>query len=110
MERKDETKIIRALAMGSNHSGFILERCRCIDDGAPIAWLMVHHIPDIEADQKAHPQKITTVVWFHQQLKTKSAVKIPSIIYFCLDLLLLMWLFPQRPIAGTGSLFMILWL
>lgn len=29
-----------------------------------MAWVMVHHIPDLDADQKAVPVKQTTVVWF----------------------------------------------
>src|SRR5699024_485804 len=29
-----------------------------------MSWVMVHHIPDIKADQRAVPQKRTSVVWF----------------------------------------------
>src|SRR5699024_9090197 len=45
-----------------------------------MSWVMVHHIPDIKADQRAVPQKRTSVVWFVEKFGVKFA-HFPALIY-----------------------------
>src|SRR5699024_5744265 len=48
-----------------------------------MGWVMVHHIPDIEADQQAAPVKRTSVVWFVDQFGLTFA-RAPAFLYFLL--------------------------
>src|SRR5699024_9012794 len=32
-----------------------------------MAWVMVHHIPELEADQKAKPIKVKTRLWYYNK-------------------------------------------
>lgn len=56
-----------------------------------MAWVMVHHIPDMEADQQAVPKKCTTVVWFREKFGIHFA-KLPAILYFLLAAASTVWL------------------
>jgi len=56
-----------------------------------MAWVMVHHIPDLEADQKAEPIKETTVVWFANKFGIKCSYY-PALIYLMLAGLVPIWL------------------
>src|SRR5699024_9152138 len=56
-----------------------------------MAWVMVHHIPDLEADQKAKPIKVTTVVWFAKKFGVNFAY-FPALFYLMLAGLVPIWL------------------
>lgn len=56
-----------------------------------MAWVMVHHIPDLEADQKAEPIKETTVVWFAKKFGDSFAY-FPALFYLMLAGLVPIWL------------------
>lgn len=60
-----------------------------------MAWVMVHHIPDVQADQQANPVKRTSVVWFVEKFGRRSAV-IPAIIYLMLAAFVALTLFYSR--------------
>ena len=64
-----------------------------------MAWVMVHHIPDIDADRMANPVKQTTVVWFASKFGLNFA-RIPALLYITMAGLLTIWLFPERFWAG----------
>lgn len=68
-----------------------------------MAWVMVHHIPDIDADQMAIPTKQTTVVWFANKFGLNFA-RIPALLYITMAGLLTIWLFPERFFAGLISI------
>src|SRR5699024_5119457 len=44
-----------------------------------MGWVMVHHIPDVEADMQAVPKKKTSVVWFVERFGIESA-RIPALL------------------------------
>lgn len=56
-----------------------------------MAWVMVHHIPDLNADREAIPKKRTSVVWFVDKLGLKYA-RIPALLYFVLAGICALWL------------------
>jgi len=60
-----------------------------------MGWVMVHHIPDIEADQQAAPVKRTSVVWFVDQFGLTFA-RAPAFLYFLLTGLCTFWLGSSR--------------
>ena len=60
-----------------------------------MGWVMVHHIPDIEADKKATPVKRTSVVWFVDKFGLRFA-GFPAMIYYGLALLYSTWLLKDR--------------
>lgn len=64
-----------------------------------MAWVMVHHIPDMEADREAVPPKRTSVVWF-AELFGQSAAKLPAIIYFLLTGFIAIWIAYTRQLAA----------
>lgn len=64
-----------------------------------MVWVMVHHIPDLDADRMAIPIKRTSVVWFVEKLGLKYA-RFPALLYILITGLLVVWLFPERAIAG----------
>lgn len=46
-----------------------------------MGWVMVHHIPDIEADKNATPIKITSVVWSVDKFGLSFA-RFPALLYY----------------------------
>lgn len=60
-----------------------------------ISWVMVHHIPDLEADRGASPVKRTSVVWAADRFGPAFA-RLPAIAYFALIGVSALWF------AGTG--------
>lgn len=48
-----------------------------------MAWVMVHHIPDVDADRMATPQKRTSVVWCVDTFGLSYA-RIPALLYVML--------------------------
>lgn len=74
-----------------------------------LGWLMIHHIPDCDADKTALPCKNTTVVWsLHHFRNKKWAAKLPAFFYITLAGLFVLSFFVQRPLATAGSFFIIL--
>src|SRR5699024_436678 len=66
-----------------------------LNDLVCMAWVMVHHIPDITADQQAVPEKRTSVVWFVDRFGIGFA-RAPAFLYFLLTLLCSFWLGTNR--------------
>lgn len=60
-----------------------------------MAWVMVHHIPDVDADQKSIPVKRTSVVWFVQKFGMRAA-SVPAVLYLFLACAVTLSLFPSR--------------
>ena len=73
-----------------------------------MAWVMVHHIPDRQADRKAEPLKRTSVVWAEDTFG-KHAAKWPALLYFVLVGLLLVWTAFTRPIGALGAALILLY-
>ncbi|GAB3064950.1 prenyltransferase [Salinicoccus sesuvii] len=71
-----------------------------------MAWVMIHHVPDIKADQNATPMKQTTVVWAAQKFGMKAAPT-PALIYLIIVGLLAISVIWDRPIAAIGTLLML---
>lgn len=67
-----------------------------------LAWVMVHHIPDRQADRQARPSKRTTVVWA-EDFFGKRAAKLPALLYYIFVGILLLWIAFTRPIGGIGA-------
>ncbi|MBM7601257.1 1,4-dihydroxy-2-naphthoate octaprenyltransferase [Virgibacillus halotolerans] len=67
-----------------------------------LAWVMVHHIPDLEADKQAVPMKRTSVVWFTNKFGLYSA-RIPALLYLLAAGLCALWIGTDR-IWATISL------
>ena len=65
-----------------------------------VGWVMVHHIPDIKADQMATPKKQTSVVWFVDKFGMRFA-KAPALLYFVAVTLCSLWLLSDRLWAGV---------
>lgn len=70
-----------------------------------MAWVMVHHIPDIEADRNALPTKKTTVVWFADKFGLRFA-SFPSLIYLVVAVFFSTWLLSDR--LWTGIIVIVL--
>ncbi|MBM7551598.1 prenyltransferase [Thalassobacillus pellis] len=68
-----------------------------------IAWVMVHHIPDREADKQATPQKRTSVVWAVEKFGVEFS-RLPALVYFSLTGILAVWLGSDRMLAAFGLL------
>ncbi|ARI76344.1 prenyltransferase [Halobacillus mangrovi] len=66
-----------------------------------IAWVMVHHIPDMEADRQATPKKLTCVVWAADTFG-KAYCRLPALLYFGLTGLCVTWLGIDRIVAAGG--------
>ena len=66
-----------------------------------LAWVMVHHIPDIEGDRQAVPVKKTTVVWFADQFG-RGYARYPALIYLLMTGLCAVWLGFDRIWAAGG--------
>ena len=71
-----------------------------------MAWVMVHHIPDLEADQKAVPVKETTVVWFTNRFNSFYA-RVPALIYLSLAGLCTVWIAFSRIGAALSLIILI---
>ena len=67
-----------------------------------MAWVMVHHIPDRDADRQAKPVKQTTVVWA-EDIFGEKGTKLPSYLYFFLVACLLLWISLSRPFTVLGA-------
>jgi 1,4-dihydroxy-2-naphthoate octaprenyltransferase len=65
-------------------SGAILNALFCM------GWLMQHHLPDLEADLKAVPRKLTTVAYFYDRTGTRH-VRLPAVVYFTLAAICAVW-------------------
>ncbi|WP_082233210.1 prenyltransferase [Halobacillus massiliensis] len=66
-----------------------------------ISWVMVHHIPDYEADKNAVPSKKTSVVWSVDRFGIAFS-RLPALIYFLLTGLCVFWLGLERLWAALG--------
>lgn len=64
-----------------------------------MAWVMVHHIPDLDADRMAAPMKRTSVVWAVDTFGLKMA-RFPAFLYLFMAGLVATWLLQERPWAG----------
>lgn len=64
-----------------------------------MAWVMVHHIPDIQADKMATPKKRTSVVWFVEKYDIRFA-KAPAVLYIAMASLFATWLLTDRLWTG----------
>ncbi|MFB5661101.1 prenyltransferase [Alteribacillus sp. HJP-4] len=66
-----------------------------------IAWVMVHHIPDLDADKNAVPPKRTSVVWAAEKFGLAWS-RLPALTYYFLAFTCTAWLIPERFWAGAG--------
>lgn len=66
-----------------------------------LAWVMVHHIPDLDADKKAVPVKQTSVVWFTTTFGLYYS-RFPAVIYLSMAGLCALWLGFDRVWAAGG--------
>ncbi|WP_411843560.1 prenyltransferase [Salinicoccus sp. HZC-1] len=66
-----------------------------------MAWVMVHHIPDLEADRQAVPVKRTSVVWSVDKFGSAGA-RYPVLLYLAIAGLIGLWMLPSRPAAAIG--------
>lgn len=64
-----------------------------------MGWVMVHHIPDLEADRQAVPMKQTSVVWFANRFGIKHA-RFPAFLYILMAGLCLIWVSLDRTLAA----------
>lgn len=64
-----------------------------------MGWVMVHHIPDLDADRQAIPKKRTSVVWFVEKFGINFA-RFPAFIYLTMAGLCAIWLGLDRLWAG----------
>ena len=64
-----------------------------------MVWVMVHHIPDIQADKMATPKKRTSVVWFVEKYDIRFA-KAPAVLYIAMASLFATWLLTDRLWTG----------
>lgn len=60
-----------------------------------MGWVMVHHIPDVEADRQAVPKKRTSVVWFVERFGMEFA-RVPAFLYFLFAGLCAIWVGTER--------------
>ncbi|MGY4690872.1 prenyltransferase [Salibacterium sp. K-3] len=66
-----------------------------------IAWVMVHHVPDLNADARAVPKKQTSVVWAVEKLGLPF-VRLPAVLYYVLAGGCAFWLGLERLPAALG--------
>ncbi|MHC0553055.1 prenyltransferase [Salinicoccus sp. CNSTN-B1] len=71
-----------------------------------MAWVMVHHIPDLNADRNAVPKKRTSVVWSIERYGLYRA-GLPALIYLVLVFIIVMTMLSTRPIGAVGALLML---
>ncbi|MFG6147851.1 prenyltransferase [Halobacillus sp. B23F22_1] len=68
-----------------------------------IAWVMVHHIPDRDADRQARPMKRTSVVWSIEKFGLAFS-RLPALLYFGFTGTCAVWLGLDRIEAAAGTL------
>ncbi|QDI91351.1 prenyltransferase [Salicibibacter halophilus] len=68
-----------------------------------VSWVMVHHIPDRNADQQASPKKRTTVVWAMEKFG-QTYSRLPALFYLFLTGTGVFWLGTERLWAALGLL------
>lgn len=68
-----------------------------------MAWVMVHHIPDIDADQRARPVKLTTVLYAANRWGRRAA-HVPAVVYLIMVAVLAVIMTSTRELAGLGTL------
>ena len=71
-----------------------------------MAWVMIHHVPDIRADRRATPVKETSVVWSVKRFGMNRA-GLPALIYLILVGLIAFSMIGDRPIGAVGTLLML---
>ncbi len=71
-----------------------------------MAWVMIHHVPDIRADRRATPVKETSVVWAVKRFGMNRA-GLPALIYLLLVGLIAFFMIGDRPIGAIGTLLML---
>ncbi|MFC3420215.1 prenyltransferase [Salinicoccus hispanicus] len=71
-----------------------------------MAWVMIHHVPDIKADRHATPTKQTTVVWAAKKFGMKAAPT-PALLYLIIVGLLAISVIWDRPVAAVGTLLLL---
>ncbi|SFP66113.1 prenyltransferase [Salibacterium halotolerans] len=67
-----------------------------------IAWVMVHHIPDVRADARAVPKKQTSVVWAAERFGFAFS-RLPAVVYYVLTGACAFWLGIERLPAALGT-------
>jgi len=72
-----------------------------------MGWVMIHHIPDLEADRRAIPIKRTSVVWFVDKFGLSYA-RFPGFLYVFMAGICMFWVGLERPWAALLSLSLIL--
>lgn len=70
-----------------------------------MGWVMVHHVPDLEADRQAIPIKRTSVVWFADKFGLNYA-RFPAFLYILIAGLCLVWVSLERPWAALLAIFL----
>lgn len=68
-----------------------------------MSWVMVHHIPDIDADQRARPIKHTTVLYAVNRWGRRAA-HIPAVLYLIMIAALAVVMTSTRELAGMVTL------
>lgn len=68
-----------------------------------MSWVMVHHIPDIDADQSARPVKNTTVLYAVNRWGRRAA-HMPAVLYLILVAALAVVMTSTRELAGMVTL------
>ncbi|MFB4164980.1 hypothetical protein ACE1TI_14415 [Alteribacillus sp. JSM 102045] len=72
-----------------------------------IAWVMVHHIPDVETDKNASPKKKTSVVWAADKYG-KGFSRFPCVIILLPNRCMYFWLGTDRLWAALGLLIIVI--
>ncbi len=68
-----------------------------------MAWVMVHHMPDIDADQRARPVKRTTVLYAANKWGRRAA-HMPAVTYLTVVVVLAVIMTSTRELAGLVTL------
>lgn len=68
-----------------------------------MSWVMVHHIPDIDADQRARPVKNTTVLYAVNRWGRRAA-HMPAVLYLVVIAVLAVVMTSTRELAGMVTL------
>src|SRR5699024_3275892 len=68
-----------------------------------MAWVMVHHMPDIDADQRARPVKRTTVLYAANKWGRRAA-HMPAVTYLTVVAVLAVIMTSTRELAGLVTL------
>ncbi|MCD2137365.1 prenyltransferase [Salinicoccus halitifaciens] len=72
-----------------------------------MAWVMVHHIPDMDADQRAKPVKNTSVLYAANRWGRRAA-HLPAVLYLAIIGVLAVIMTFTRPLAGIITLILII--